>query len=85
VGGNCAATTTPQPNFAHLRAADSEQTSFFSDDQHFSDAGQLIEANYDFSLLEGAVPESSTWAMMIIGFAGIGIIAYRRKPALMAA
>jgi hypothetical protein len=25
------------------------------------------------------VPEASTWAMMILGFAGIGFIAYRRK------
>jgi hypothetical protein len=34
-----------------------------------------------------AVPEASTWAMMIFGFAGIGFMAYRRKakPALMAA
>lgn len=27
----------------------------------------------------GAVPEPSTWAMMIIGFAGVGFAAYRRK------
>jgi hypothetical protein len=27
----------------------------------------------------GAVPEPSTWAMMILGFAGVGFIAYRRK------
>jgi choice-of-anchor C domain-containing protein len=26
-----------------------------------------------------AVPEASTWAMMILGFAGVGFIAYRRK------
>jgi hypothetical protein len=26
-----------------------------------------------------AVPELSTWAMMILGFAGIGFLAYRRK------
>jgi hypothetical protein len=34
-----------------------------------------------------AVPEPSTWAMMIFGFAGVGFMAYRRKskPALMAA
>jgi hypothetical protein len=34
-----------------------------------------------------AVPEPSTWAMMILGFAGIGFMAYRRKSksALMAA
>jgi hypothetical protein len=27
----------------------------------------------------GSVPEPSTWAMMILGFAGIGFMAYRRK------
>ena len=34
-----------------------------------------------------AVPEPSTWAMMILGFAGIGFMAFRRKskPAMMAA
>jgi hypothetical protein len=34
-----------------------------------------------------AVPEPSTWAMMILGFVGVGFMAYRRnsKPALMAA
>jgi hypothetical protein len=34
-----------------------------------------------------AVPEPSTWAMMILGFAGVGFMAYRRKnkPILMAA
>jgi hypothetical protein len=26
-----------------------------------------------------AVPEPSTWAMMILGFMGIGFMAYRRK------
>jgi hypothetical protein len=33
------------------------------------------------------VPEPSTWAMLLIGFAGLGFMAYRRKakPALMAA
>jgi hypothetical protein len=36
--------------------------------------------------LASAVPEPSTWAMMILGFGGIGFMAYRRKskPALMA-
>jgi hypothetical protein len=35
----------------------------------------------------GAVPEPSTWAMLLLGFAGVGFMAYRRKakPALMAA
>jgi hypothetical protein len=36
----------------------------------------------------GSVPEPSTWAMMILGFAGVGFMAYRRKqngPAFRAA
>ena len=35
----------------------------------------------------GAVPEPSTWAMLLLGFAGIGFMAYRRKskPTLIAA
>ena len=38
------------------------------------------------NLMTAAVPEPSTWAMMILGFAGVGFMAYRRKskPALMA-
>jgi hypothetical protein len=29
--------------------------------------------------LQAAVPEPSTWAMMILGFAGVGYMAYRRR------
>lgn len=29
--------------------------------------------------LAGAVPESSTWALMMLGFAGVGFMAYRRR------
>jgi hypothetical protein len=34
-----------------------------------------------------AVPEPSTWAMMLLGFVGLGLMAYRRKskPSLMMA
>ena len=40
----------------------------------------------DVNTVTSGVPEPSTWAMMILGFAGIGFMAYRRKakPALMA-
>jgi hypothetical protein len=40
-----------------------------------------------FTSAEPAVPEPSTWAMMILGFVGVGFMAYRRKArtALMAA
>jgi PEP-CTERM motif len=46
--------------------------------QHFDDVSLNVTA---------AVPEPSTWAMMILGLAGVGFMAYRRKakPALMAA
>jgi len=41
----------------------------------------------DVSIQVNAVPEPSTWAMLILGFAGIGFMAYRRKsqPAVLAA
>ena len=33
----------------------------------------------DLSVTIAAVPEPSTWAMMILGFAGVGFMAYRRR------
>ncbi len=33
----------------------------------------------DLSVTIAAVPEPSTWAMMILGFAGVGYMAYRRR------
>jgi hypothetical protein len=40
-----------------------------------------------FVEIGSGVPEPSTWAMLILGFAGIGFVAHRKKskPALMAA
>jgi PEP-CTERM motif len=57
-------------------------------------AGFGYAAQYDYAFrtysdttFSGAVPEPSTWAMMILGFAGVGFMAFRRKakPALMVA
>jgi len=36
---------------AYLRTANAQQTSLFADDQHFSAAGQKIEADYEYSLI----------------------------------
>jgi hypothetical protein len=38
--------------------------------------GQYVPANWS---LTAAVPEPATWAMMILGFMGVGFLAYRRK------
>jgi hypothetical protein len=45
-----------------------------------------IPAGFAFRLDPGtlsvsAVPEASTWAMMVLGFASVGFMAYRRKTA----
>src|SRR5262249_45076976 len=47
----CVNSTTPSNQHAYLRAPNAEQTSFYSDDQHFSAAGQKMLADYDYSLL----------------------------------
>ena len=35
--------------------------------------------------MTAAVPEPSTWAMMILGFCGLGVMAYRRKASAFSA
>jgi hypothetical protein len=53
----------------------------------FVAASDSLSLNPISEQIAAAVPEPSTWAMMILGFAGIGFMAYRQnsKPALMAA
>lgn len=41
--------------------------------------GELNASSLSVSVSSG-VPEGSTWAMMILGFCGLGFMAYRRKP-----
>jgi hypothetical protein len=47
--------------------------STFNPDNSYFNPGDLG------TLQVAAVPEPSTWAMMILGFAGIGYLAYRRR------
>lgn len=42
-------------------------------DSNFGDNTEFVTATIS------AVPEPSTWAMMILGFAGVGYLAYRRR------
>lgn len=44
-----------------------------------SEDESLALNNVQFGAAVSAVPEASTWAMMILGFAGIGVLAYRRR------
>jgi hypothetical protein len=45
---------------------------------------QINQIDWDNVALK-AVPEPSTWAMMILGFAGIGAMTYRRRKSAMLA
>jgi len=45
----------------------------------FGSSGTVGFDNFEFGELTAAVPEPSTWAMMILGFAGVGFMAYRRR------
>jgi hypothetical protein len=51
----------------------------------FDDGGSPADADYDDLVVKftvSAVPEPATWAMMLLGFAGIGLLAYRRRSKL---
>jgi phospholipase/lecithinase/hemolysin len=63
--------------------ADPDQ-SLFWDGEHPTKVGQALTANLAFDVLTGTtdpalVPEPSTWAMMLIGFTGLGIAAARAR------
>ena len=49
------------------------------DDGGFFDNSGLITVDITQNALTAAVPEPSTWAMMILGFSGVGFLAYRKK------
>jgi hypothetical protein len=63
-----------------------ESTQFlgFVSSDPFSSLTLSVDANEswvveDVTTAVAAVPEPSTWAMMILGFAGVGFMAYRQK------
>jgi hypothetical protein len=54
------------------------------DSSNFTFTGHItLYIDYAASELTASIPEPSTWAMLLLGFAGIGFMAYRRrsKPA----
>jgi PEP-CTERM motif len=44
-----------------------------------NNAGNFFDDSTGFTAAISAVPEPSTWAMMILGFFGLGFMTYRRK------
>jgi hypothetical protein len=74
------ATSTP------LFGVENTDSNASTDYQNLAGAGFVPIGPNAFNLtFTAAVPEPSTWAMMILGFAGVGFMAYRRKqhgPAL---
>ena len=50
----------------------------------FNPTGDDAGAYDSISAIASAVPEPSTWAMMILGFAGVGLMAYRRRNQMAA-
>jgi phospholipase/lecithinase/hemolysin len=66
------------PNSGTLCSTDpSDQNKFlFWDEVHPTAAGHLLAAEFALDALT-AVPEVSTWAMMLVGFAGLGFAGYR--------
>jgi len=45
-----------------------------------ANSGALFETTSGNTITQlSAVPEPSTWAMMVLGFAGVGFMAYRRR------
>jgi hypothetical protein len=71
-------------SFSGIASAAGELNLYYWD-QNASDNTQFVTATITTSV--SGVPEPSAWAMMLLGFTGVGFMAYRRKskPALMAA
>jgi hypothetical protein len=77
----------PAYNSSHIYSFDLNTNAVAPTQLHFGVSDGIFADNSgSFTINVSAVPEPSTWAMMMIGFAGVGFMAYRRKskPALMA-
>jgi phospholipase/lecithinase/hemolysin len=57
----------------------------FWDDVHPTAAGHLLVADAALSAMGLAVPEPSTWAMILLGLASLGVMGYRREKSVAVA
>ena len=71
--------TVVTPDFNTGTAAVNTANNTWSTQLSGSDVDQDNIANFNFTVFTAAVPEPSTWAMMVLGFCGLGFMAYRRK------
>jgi hypothetical protein len=70
-----------------FRLSNNETVAIFEDSfklpaGEFKDVTSALAPNengFGIFTVTAAVPEPSTWAMMILGFLGLGFVAYRRK------
>jgi PEP-CTERM motif len=60
-----------------LTGVDGSYSYYFFGLKNTTSGGNVLLASVDG--IASAVPEPSTWAMMILGFAGVGFMAYRRS------
>lgn len=77
IGGNPGvhSTETTTLNLGNVTAPESLEI-FYADR---AQVGAVLDVNVTGATVS-AVPEASTWAMMVLGFLGVGFMAYRRKP-----
>ena len=74
--------TVVQFDSSTLLAGDHSLEVFYADRQNTQASLSLNLLSTDVVITPG-VPEASTWAMMILGFCGLGFMGYRRKSGFM--
>jgi phospholipase/lecithinase/hemolysin len=70
--------TDPSSGTLCSTVPDDQNKFLFWDEVHPTEAGHLLTAEFAVDALN-AVPEASTWVMMLVGFAGLGLHAFHRS------
>lgn len=68
--------------FSFLGGFDPTVAAIYNIDLTTTDTDGQTLGSVDIQVNVGAVPEPSTWAMMLLGFLGVGFMAYRNKNTL---